>query len=106
MKKCGVCQAPLEGPASKWARIFPRRSPSKDDPALCGRCAKKKKPNASYVCQICLRPVDEADALTHVKAEEYLLELILKDHPEWKEENATCPRCIGYYRELKVKAKI
>lgn len=106
MKKCKICQAPLEGPASKWARIFSRRSPSKEDPALCRRCAGKTRQQSTYVCQICLRPVGEADALTHVKTEEYLLKLILNDHPEWKEQSATCPRCLSYYRALVDKAKI
>ena len=66
----------------------------------------KKDTKKNYTCQICERAVDEANALTHIKAEEYLLELIRKDHPEWKEDKKTCPKCVEYYRELIKKAKI
>lgn len=67
---------------------------------------KRPKKTKSYICQICNRAVDENAALTHVKAEEYLLGLIKKDHPEWKEDKETCPKCIAYYRELIKKADI
>jgi hypothetical protein len=60
----------------------------------------------NYVCRICKRVVDEKTALTHIKAEEYLLGLIKKDHPEWKESDPACPQCVDYYRVLIKKAKI
>lgn len=66
----------------------------------------KEDPKKNYTCQICDRVVDEATALTHIKAEEYLLDLIRKDHPEWKEDKKTCPKCVEYYKELIKKAKI
>ena len=59
-----------------------------------------------YICQICNREIDENTALTHIKTEEYLLGLIKKDHPEWKENDSACPQCVAYYRELIKKAKI
>lgn len=84
------------------ARLVSR---SKEDPSLCNRCTTKNN-KKNYTCQICDRAIDEATALTHIKAEEYLLDLIRKDHPEWKEDNKTCPKCVEYYRELIKKAKI
>lgn len=106
MKKCRVCHIPLEGAISKIIGPALKRRPSQDDPTLCSRCASKNKAPRTYVCSICRRPIDEESALTHVKAEEYLLELIRKDHPQWKEEEGACLRCVEYYRELIRKAKI
>ena len=103
MKRCQRCKVPLEGVRSKILKIALRVRPSSDDPSLCNRCAAKTH---VYTCQICNRPIDENLALTHIKAEEYLLGLIKKDHPEWKEEDKTCPRCIDYYRDLIKKANI
>lgn len=53
-----------------------------------------------YKCQICEREIDDFVAIAHIKAEEYLLELILRDHPEWKEHEKTCHECVEYYRKL------
>jgi len=105
MKRCRKCKVPLEGTVSKIIKKVLRTYPSEQDAGLCNRCAAKEKPG-TYVCQICDRSIDEASALTHVKAEEYLLHLIRKDHPEWKESKGTCPECIDYYRQLIKKARI
>ena len=43
-----------------------------------------------YHCAICNREIDEAAGLAHIKAEEYLLELIRRDHPEWHEKKNIC----------------
>lgn len=59
-----------------------------------------------YRCQICDRDIDDFAGITHVKAEEYLMELILKDHPEWKKHKKTCQECIDYYRKLVKDAEI
>ena len=59
-----------------------------------------------YKCQICEREIDEFAGIAHVKAEEYLIELIRKNHPEWKEDKQTCPKCIEYYRKLVKDAEI
>ena len=53
-----------------------------------------------YKCQICERQIDEFASLAHIKAEEYILGLIRKDHPEWKETKTTCHKCVDYYRKL------
>jgi hypothetical protein len=109
MKRCRACHIPLEG---RWARILKkvlRLEQSAKDPGLCNKCAAKganAAPLSDYVCPICNRQVDEKTALTHIKAEEYLLELIRKDHPEWKEGQGACPKCMDYYRQLIKQAKI
>ena len=59
-----------------------------------------------YKCQICDRDVDDFAALSHIKAEEYLIKLILKDHPEWHEKNTTCRKCLDYYKKLIKDAEI
>ncbi|MBI3083140.1 MAG: hypothetical protein HYY90_02075 [Candidatus Omnitrophica bacterium] len=38
--------------------------------------------------------------LAHAKAEEYLIGLIKRDHPEWAEPNGACHGCEAYYRVL------
>jgi hypothetical protein len=53
-----------------------------------------------YRCKLCNRDIDEKVALSHIKAEEYLIELIRKDHPQWKKEDDTCYTCLEYYRKL------
>lgn len=58
------------------------------------------KKEGKYKCHICERMIDEQCALTHVKAEEYLISLIKKDHPQWKDKDSLCSECVDYYRKL------
>ncbi len=53
-----------------------------------------------YHCQVCNREIDDFVSLAHIKAEEYIISLIQRDHPEWKENKHTCHKCIEYYRNL------
>ncbi|MBN1521450.1 MAG: hypothetical protein JW928_02865 [Candidatus Aureabacteria bacterium] len=59
-----------------------------------------------YRCQICGRMVKTEHALGHIKAEEYIISLIKKDHPEWNDKGVSCPQCLNYYRELVDKTEI
>ena len=59
-----------------------------------------------YQCYICNREIDESAGLAHIKAEEYLLELIRRDHPEWHEKKNTCRKCVDYYRRLVKETEI
>lgn len=59
-----------------------------------------------YRCQICDRDIDDFASIAHIKAEEYLIDLIRKNHPEWKEDDKTCHKCIEYYRKLVKQAEI
>ena len=104
MKRCRKCKMPLEGPVAKLVKTFAGITADADDPHLCSRCAGKK--SATYTCSLCERPVNESNALAHVKAEEYLIGLIKKDHPEWEEKDGSCSKCLDYYRELVKKTKI
>lgn len=108
MEKCQKCMVPIKkGFSGMLKKLFIHNS-SLENTGLCNRCATAtiKSTTGEYTCQICDRVVDESAALTHVKAEEYLLSLIKKDHPEWSETEGTCPECINYYRDLIKKAKI
>ena len=60
----------------------------------------------TYKCQVCNRDIDDFASLTHIKAEEYLIELIRRDHPEWTEKDKTCHKCVEYYRKLIKDAEI
>ncbi|MCX5701494.1 MAG: hypothetical protein NTW64_00730 [Candidatus Omnitrophica bacterium] len=59
-----------------------------------------------YKCQICDRYIDDFVSLAHIKTEEYLLDLIRHDHPDWAKEGKTCHKCIEYYRKLVKDAEI
>jgi hypothetical protein len=66
----------------------------------------EKLKSKTYKCQICERIVHEEHAIEHIKAEEYLIALIKKDHPQWKHKEPTCLECIKYYRRLIKDAEI
>jgi hypothetical protein len=59
-----------------------------------------------YRCQICNRNIDDSVSIAHIKAEEYIIDLIRRDHPGWKESNKTCHKCIEYYRRLVKETEI
>jgi hypothetical protein len=105
MERCKRCRIPLSGFLGKVADFIAGIRRSEKFPGFCNKCEPKEAPG-KYFCQICAREIDESAALMHVKTEEYLLELIRRDHPEWKEDKNTCPKCIDYYRELITKAEI
>lgn len=51
-------------------------------------------------CPRCGKTFQGPMLLAHAKAEEYLIGLIKRDHPEWIEPGGTCPGCVAYYRVL------
>lgn len=104
MKRCKKCKVPLEGVLSKVSQIIGVK-PSQKFLGLCNKCEPKEH-DGKYVCQICAREIDESVALMHVKAEEYILDLIKRDHPEWKNGQSACHECLDYYRKLVNKADI
>jgi hypothetical protein len=59
-----------------------------------------------YKCQICNKYIDEFAGIAHIKAEEYLIDLIRRNHPEWNEKGKTCHQCVEYYRKLIKDAEI
>ncbi len=48
-------------------------------------------------CPMCGVP---APSLAHLDVEKINMELIARDHPEWKLEDGTCPACQSYYEDL------
>ncbi len=55
------------------------------------------------ICKVCND--DKAESIMQV-AEQYVLELIQKDHPEWVKSDGACPKCIQYYKDLDTKVTI
>lgn len=104
MRRCKKCKVPLEGPLAKVSNILFKVSPSQENPDICNKCAPDKP--KKYQCQICERYIDEDAALSHIKAEEYIISLIQKDHPQWQKDNKICHECVEYYRKLVKRAEI
>jgi hypothetical protein len=67
---------------------------------------KPKNTTGKHKCQICGKEIDDAVGLAHIKAEEYLIELIRRDHAEWHAKKGTCGVCLEYYRELIKRADL
>lgn len=114
MQRCKICQVPLDGFLSVIGKLFLKIRPSSQNSEICNKCAdaqlraeKLKKTEASqYECQICGRLIHAEHALMHAKAEEYLMNLIKKDHPQWQDKDPTCKECVEYYRKLINEAEI
>ncbi len=117
MLRCKKCSVPLDGFLAVIGKAFFNIKPSVKDPQICNKCIGNKtdskidteeyKPKGGkYKCQICSRMIHEEQALEHVKAEEYLINLIRRDHPQWEHRGPTCPECINYYRRLVNEAEI
>lgn len=53
-------------------------------------------------CTLCN---NEANDLYRI-AEEYVLGVIKKEHPEWVEENGACQKCVEHYKALDHAIKI
>ena len=117
MLRCKKCGIPLDGLLGNIGKVIFRIKTSSQDSRICNKCAgekvdKGKDKQASktegkkYQCQICNRMIHEEHALEHIKAEEYLMDLIRKDHPDWQHMQPTCPECVEYYRRLIKEAEI
>jgi ribosomal protein L34E len=117
MKRCIKCKVPLDGFLGMVAGKLFKVTPSASNPERCNKCQDESPvyqargkgphhPSGKYHCQICNRDIDEIIALQHVKAEEYLIELIKKDHPYWARDKKTCRECLEYYRKLIKEAEI
>ena len=48
------------------------------------------------ICPLCLEPASEL----HLDVERINVELITRDHPEWRRADGTCPGCLSYYEDL------
>lgn len=54
------------------------------------------------ICKLCGQ---EADSLCEF-TEQWLLKIIILEHPEWVEEDGACPKCTEYYESLTDNLKI
>ena len=106
MRRCKICKFPLDGFLSSIGKLFLRVRPSSQNPEICNKCADIQTEPKQYQCQICQRMVHKEHAIMHAKAEEYLINLIKKDHPQWQQKGPTCKECIEYYRKLIKEAEI
>ena len=103
MQRCKVCNVPLSGFLGKIVKLLFRVRPSSNHSQICNKCAGRetvkeaikpvsrgadqhlnKKEGPTYKCQICSRMILTERALEHIKAEEYIINLIKKDHPIFK----------------------
>jgi hypothetical protein len=115
MVRCRLCKVPLTGFLSIIGKTFFNIKSSNHDPEVCSKCvdgqivahrSNEKLKDKTYKCQICNRAIHEKHAIEHVKTEEYLIELIKKNHPQWHHKEPTCRECIEYYRKLVKDAEI
>lgn len=65
-----------------------------------------RKQSKKYKCHICGKLIDESHAIEHAKTEEYLIKLIQKDHPQWKDKDPLCPECVDYYCKLRKEGEL
>lgn len=47
-------------------------------------------------CSLCEK---NTDSLSHI-AEQWLIDKIRADHPDWIANDGACPKCIEYYEKL------
>ena len=61
---------------------------------------KEATPHAEIPCPVCggLLSPDTADL--HAMAEDWVIQQIKRDHPEWVEANGACPKCLEFYLKL------
>ena len=57
---------------------------------------------SDYQCALCGSSVQEDTAIYHKDLDEWMLKIIVKQHPSWKESGGACPKCV---EELKKRYK-
>ncbi|MDD4955148.1 MAG: hypothetical protein PHP17_03820 [Candidatus Omnitrophica bacterium] len=115
MVRCKICKVPLTGFLGNIGKAFFGIRRSEKDAEICNKCAGKghnesaslvNQSSKTYQCQICSRTIHQEHALEHIKTEEYLINLIKKDHPEFQHKGPACKECVEYYRKLVRDAEI
>lgn len=60
---------------------------------------KTKAVNMAYYCPMC-REKFTTDLKAYVEhVEDEIVHLIRQDHPDWDQEDGTCPKCYEYYKK-------
>lgn len=57
-------------------------------------------PDLRVMCPLCGMELAPESIEIHRLAEEYVLEKIRADHPEWIADDGACPKCVEFYRAL------
>ena len=52
------------------------------------------------VCPICGESLHPEVADLHALCEQWTIDQIKKDHPEWVEADGLCPKCLEFYMKL------
>ena len=58
---------------------------------------------AQVQCKLCGATVEDSDIL-HRKLDEWVLKLVLKDHPDWVLADGACPQCWEAVEKMKSQA--
>ncbi len=56
------------------------------------------------ICPLCGESVDDASKVVHREIDEWLLQLVLQDHPDWKQSDGACGKCWKDIARLKREA--
>jgi hypothetical protein len=52
------------------------------------------------MCPLCGSEVTKKTFQVHFETEKYVLDRIAKEHPDWKESDGSCTKCLEYYVSL------
>ncbi|RJP74604.1 MAG: hypothetical protein C4532_01960 [Candidatus Abyssobacteria bacterium SURF_17] len=52
------------------------------------------------VCPLCGSEVSRESFKLHFDTEKYVLNRISQEHPDWKESDGSCKKCLQYYMTL------
>jgi len=47
-------------------------------------------------CSLCKKQVNQL----HYDIEKWILDTIIREHPDWVDKDGSCQRCINYYESL------
>ena len=60
---------------------------------------------ANTICPLCSEAVEDESLILHMEIDEWLLQLVLQDHPDWKQSDGACGKCWEKIRELNEQAE-
>jgi len=56
--------------------------------------------DGEVTCPLCNSKVPKKSYKFHIDVERYVLDMIANEHPEWKETDGSCSKCVEYYMKL------
>ena len=60
----------------------------------------KPSTDEKVICPLCNSKVSKKNFKFHMDVERYVLDTIANEHPEWKETDGSCSKCVEYYKQL------